>query len=183
MAATRAKGQQFASFRDNRVFPAYGRLPEEHDLDPDYFTDDAAYKKHWAFLSEIVEVERLFRLVLNVQDKAGNLVRVAFYTDGRGLEIDSRLTKPGHTVLNLYGVQHDFFNGSVGIREEIINSVKIIPMSLDDLLRLSDRDCQTVGWTENGHKKDCRIIVDKDVQGLLKTDWSHFDDFIQLPLK
>lgn len=223
-APAQRRGPQYASFRDRKAFPVFTELPAEFEFHPDYYVQQssstAGHRKHWAFLSEIVQIERLTRLVLNVRDRAGSIVRVAFYTERRGNEIEERLLKPGYTVLNLYGLQHQFLDGTVGIREEDLDSVKIIPMSLDSLLHLSDsvlrystclsdnlrtchgcdekkedmhkcskcgmfwycsKECQTVGWTEKGHKQDCPILRDKDIKGLLEKDWYHFDEFIRIP--
>lgn len=47
--------------------------------------------------------------------------------------------RQGHTVAILYPHQHGFLDFSVGIRQEEITRVQVIPLSLSDLFALSDR--------------------------------------------
>ncbi len=32
---------------------------------------------------------------------------------------------------------------------------------------LGDQECQTRAWNEKGHKADCKLLKDPDLQGLL----------------
>lgn len=39
------------------------------------------------------------------------------------------------------------------------------------------QDCQAFGWKEKGHKIDCKILRDVELQKLLGMDWSCFNGF------
>ncbi|KAK6591858.1 set domain-containing protein 5 [Botrytis cinerea] len=42
--------------------------------------------------------------------------------------------------------------------------------------------CQSTGWNEKGHKADCKILKDADLNGLFSLDWDDFVDHIGFPL-
>jgi hypothetical protein len=75
-------------------------------------------RKHWCFLTEIINIEKFLRLRLIVKDKTDHIVPITFYTDDRGLELDPSYTQEGFTVAILYAKQHGFLDLSVGIRHE-----------------------------------------------------------------
>jgi hypothetical protein len=98
---------QYADFRNDAMFPCFDELPRENGLDLDFYesTDGFSYRPrtHWGFLAEIVEIEQFMRLTLFVKDKTGQQIRVAFYTDHRGDELDPLCLEKGYTVAVLYG--------------------------------------------------------------------------------
>jgi len=139
----KAEGQQYANFRDNRIFPMFASLPEDYSIDLTFYNiiDGLNFipRKHWCFLAEIVEIQLFLRLRLTVRDKAGVMVPIAFYTEGRGLEFALSQLRPGHTIAILYAHQHGFLDLTTGIRQEECCEVKILPLALAELLQLNDR--------------------------------------------
>jgi hypothetical protein len=122
-------------------FPTFNNLPDDYDgVDLNYYEEtEFGFEpyQHWCFLGEIVDFLSLGRVVMHVKDKIGRIIMVALYTDDNGQAIASQVRK-GHTVAVLYGEQHHFLDMSVGIRVEEASSIKIIPCSLDQLLKASD---------------------------------------------
>jgi len=139
----KAEGQQYANFRDSQIFPTFASLPEDYSIDLTFYNTINGFifipRKHWCFLAEIVEVELFLRLRLTVRDKAGVMVPIAFYTEGRGSEFALSRLQPGHTIAILYAHQHDFLDLTTGIRQEECCEVKILPLALAELLKLNDR--------------------------------------------
>ncbi|KAI3567904.1 hypothetical protein IWW34DRAFT_381800 [Fusarium oxysporum f. sp. albedinis] len=82
--------QQFIHFRDEAAFPTFENLPDEDNVDLDFFQteDGISYRpwRHWAFLGEIISAEFLFGPRLLVKDRRGQQIPIAFYTSqvGRG---------------------------------------------------------------------------------------------------
>ncbi|KAJ4269774.1 hypothetical protein NW762_001442 [Fusarium torreyae] len=202
--------------RNELDFPCFEDLPPGRVLGIDPFQPN----EHWAFLGEIVHIDALWRVRLTVKDKAGHRLPIAFYTDDRGREIAPSMLRVGYTVAILYPEQHGFLDSSVGIRHEDQKLLKVFPVSLDNLMLLSDKmqvyamladgkrtchgcnkdsaslmkcakcdffwycdkDCQTRGWVENGHKADCKLLRDPDLKGLFLLKWDEFEDYMSFPL-
>lgn len=122
------------------TFPSFDDLPHENDIDFTYY-DEGPYRfaprRHWCFLGEIVADYGIFRVLLRAKDKDGQVVTIGLYTDDRGRALAPQI-KEGHTVAVLYGEQHHFMDMTVGIRVEEPSVIKIIPCSLDQLLKASD---------------------------------------------
>ncbi|KAK3353830.1 hypothetical protein B0T25DRAFT_545443 [Lasiosphaeria hispida] len=133
--------KQYANFRDKTFFPDFADLPNEDDIDLDFYysTDGFRYtpQKSWCFMAEIVSIENFVRLRLIVKSGRTN-VPIAFYTDDRGAEFASQ-ARVGYTVAVMYANQHPFLDLTTGIRVEAPITVQIIPMKLAELLALSDR--------------------------------------------
>ncbi|KAK7414307.1 hypothetical protein QQX98_006824 [Neonectria punicea] len=147
----------YADLRDDAMFPSFGALPEENDVDVDFFesSDGFSYRprKHWCFLAEIVAIEDFLRLKLIVKDKSGQEVPVLFYTPGRGGELDPVRVRKGSTLAILYGEQHGFLDMTVGIRHENPGSLKV-----NSLLRLSSNlapACANSGKSLLLHTMNC----------------------------
>ncbi|KAG1816482.1 uncharacterized protein BJ212DRAFT_1271715 [Suillus subaureus] len=149
--------------RNSFNFPTFSGLPDEpeNEIDLRYYDNGPfGFKpgQHWCFLGEIVESIGLVRVLLRVKDKDGQVVTVGLYTDDRGQALAPQI-KEGHTVAVLYGEQHGFLDMSVGIRVEDTSNIKIIPCSLEQLLKASDdvatlrkgqpRRCGSCGKEEN----------------------------------
>ncbi|KAL2820984.1 SET domain-containing protein [Aspergillus cavernicola] len=118
-----------ANLRDQTYFPAFEGLPDENNIDLDYYDSGDGFRytprKHWCFLAEVVEVSYLFRRTLLVRDMAGQEVLVHFYTDGRGMEPSISCVQPGNTIAILYPDRHAFLDLSTGIRQEEINTIRV----------------------------------------------------------
>ncbi|KAL6858133.1 hypothetical protein ACO1O0_005586 [Amphichorda felina] len=187
-----------------------------NDIDLEYFesADGFTYapRKHWCFLTEVLNVEYLMRLRLNVKGRDGRETPVFFYTEDRGRSLlDSLHVQEGFTVAILYAEKHGFLDMTAGIRQEDSKSIKIFPVPLDRLLALSDRvqqyateangerTCQgcnrkastlkkcsrcglawycdkAVSWNDKGHKADCKLLKDLDVQLLFKLQAQGFTE-------
>ncbi|KAF4439491.1 SET domain protein [Fusarium austroafricanum] len=136
-------GTQFANLRNDAYFPRFNELPWEDELGLDYYrgVGDGIFepRKHWAALGEITSIDWLFRVRLVVKDRAGDEFPVAFYTDTQGREMNPSALQVGNTVVVLYGTQHHFLDGTIGIRHEEPNVLKIFPVSLDNLMLLNDK--------------------------------------------
>ncbi|KAG2132907.1 uncharacterized protein EDB93DRAFT_1093524 [Suillus bovinus] len=126
--------------RNDVNFPTFSDLPDENDVDLTYY-DEGPYgfapSQHWCFLGEIVDSYGLGRILLRVKDKEDQVVTIGLYTDDRGQALAPQI-KQGHTVAVLYGEQHGFLDMSVGIRVEEASVIRIIPCSLEQLLKVSD---------------------------------------------
>ncbi|KAG1738497.1 hypothetical protein EDB19DRAFT_1713853 [Suillus lakei] len=149
--------------RNNVNFPTFSGLPEEPENEVDLiYYDEGPFglkpSQHWCFLGEIVDSIGLVRVLLRVKDKHGQVITIGLYTDDGGRALAPQI-KQGHTVAILYGEQHGFLDMSVGIRVEDASNIKIIPCSLDQLLKASDdvaslrkgqpRHCGSCGKEEN----------------------------------
>ncbi|KAL8356723.1 hypothetical protein RB601_001843 [Gaeumannomyces tritici] len=207
---------QHAGLRDEATFPSFNELPEENDLDLEFYesTNGFSYspRKHWCFLAEIIDIENFLRLRLIVKDGAGHDAVVAFYTPDRGRELDPSCIRKGFTLAILYAEQHGFLDMSTGIRLEDPTVLKIFPVQLRDLFTLSDKvqqyagavngertcqgcgrkattlskcgkctlfwycdkECQTMAWKNKGHKADCKLLKDRDLQMLLSLNKEGF---------
>ncbi|KAG1874336.1 hypothetical protein F4604DRAFT_2009686 [Suillus subluteus] len=114
-------GASQSLLRNNVNFPAFSDLPYENGVDPTYYVQGPysfSPRQHWCFLGEIV-------------------VTIGLYTDDRGRPLVPQI-KEGHTVAVLYGEQHGFLDMTVGIRVEEASIIRIIPCSLEQLLKASD---------------------------------------------
>jgi len=148
--------------RNSVNFPSFSDLPDENDVDFTYYDEGPRGfepSQHWCFLGEIVDSYGLGRILLRVKDKDDQVVTIGLYTDDRGHALAPQI-KQGHTVAVLYGEQHGFLDMSVGIRVEEPSIIKIIPCSLEQLLKASDdvaarklngqsRCCGSCGKKEN----------------------------------
>lgn len=105
-----------SSLRDEETFPPYPELPGDHNL--------ISASRHWCFLGEIITYNFFSRLVLHVHDRAGRSLLIAFYTDDAGTLMGDSC-KAGHTIAVLYAQQHNFLDGSVGVRIEDIKHVRV----------------------------------------------------------
>ncbi|OJA13166.1 hypothetical protein AZE42_06220 [Rhizopogon vesiculosus] len=147
--------------RNGVNFPTFSDLPDEYEVDLTYYNETPRGfepSQHWCFLGEIVDFFDLVRVMMYVKDKDGRVITVALHTDDKGRSLAPQVKK-GHTVAVLYGQQHGFLDMSVGIRVEEASNIKIIPCSLDQLLKASDevaarkpgqpRRCGSCGQEEN----------------------------------
>ena len=116
---------QGSSLRDRLSFPTFGDCPHEADFDDCYYSRPidgkimASLKRHWCFLGDIVKVVSSEKLMLDVKDMAGRMVRVECLSeDGGRAHLAKGLVKPGHTVAVFYALQHPFPEGYLGFGPE-----------------------------------------------------------------
>lgn len=158
---------QLSSLRNQNIFPGFSDLPNSNRSSSTLFRDfEATYQstRHWCFLGEISESLTLHNLELELTDINGKMIPLHFNTPGRGSEFAPALIQKGHTVAVLYAERHTFIYGDPGIKLEdpqmlkvfklipilsalsgILTYPKIFPMSLKELLELSDQIQQFSG--------------------------------------
>ena len=105
-----------SNLNNPHTFPAFFNLPSEYDINDTYFSS-AKPRKHWCFLGQVVRSDILVRLMLQVEDKKGHEILVAFHTDDRGAMFQPLCT-PGSTIAVLYATQHTFAFSPPGLRLE-----------------------------------------------------------------
>lgn len=158
---------QLADLRSDATFPGFMDLPDENDVDLDFYesSDMVTYRprRHWCFLGEIVDFAMLLRLQMEIKDVDGRKIPLYFYTDSRGSELAPAQVQRGYTVAILYAKRHAFMFGEPGIRHEDPRMIKvpqqlpiyiikldscslterdntqIFPLSLHELLALNDQ--------------------------------------------
>lgn len=126
--------------RNTINFPSFSDLPYENGIDLTYYAQGRysfSPRQHWCFFGEIVGSYGLGRVLLRAKDKDGQVVTIGLYTDDRGQALVPQI-KEGYTVAVLYGEQHGFLDMTVGIRVEEASIIRIIPCSLEQLLKASD---------------------------------------------
>ncbi len=110
-------------------FPSFSWCPPEDDIDERYYNTGNGYSygpyRHWCLLAEVVQVESFIRLRLNVRDWKGEEFFVAFYPEESTEQPPAGQFKIGHTVAILYPHQHQFLDGSLGIRQELSKSIQV----------------------------------------------------------
>lgn len=45
------------------------------------------------------------------------------------------------------------------------------------------QDCRIDAWNDKGHKKHCKILADKDLQGMLALNWDDCERDVEFPLR
>jgi len=135
---------QLADLRMHSTFPGFSGLPNENNVDLDFYetVDTSRYRprRHWCFLGEIKDFTWIIRMQMAIMDVDGKTTQLFFYTDGRGREIAPPQLQKGYTVAILYAQRHTFmFEREQGIRHEHPQMIKIFPLSLKELLALSDQ--------------------------------------------
>lgn len=138
------------------TFPPFAGLPPEYDADEIHCSPTPTrLQRHWCFLGKIISSTVLVRLTLEVEDKEGNRILVAFHTDDRGASFRERC-KAGRTVAVLYAVQHTFSFSPPGLRLEEDVHIRVFPCSLDEMLGMSRK------LFERGSEKRCEACGKAD---------------------
>ncbi|RJE26365.1 hypothetical protein PHISCL_01338 [Aspergillus sclerotialis] len=121
------------SLRNERPFPKFLDLPGDFDVDRRYLRFKSATmlepRRHWCLFAEVIQSQKIVRLVISAFDKTGQLITVALYTPDRGKKL-VKVVKPGCTLAILYARQHFFLDGSVGVRVENPNDIKASSLDL-----------------------------------------------------
>ncbi|KAF9768899.1 hypothetical protein IL306_013747 [Fusarium sp. DS 682] len=85
---------QLANLRtEEQYFPSFKDLPWDNDLSLDWYRE-------------------------RQDDRAGNELPIAFYTEGRGAEFSPSRLQVGNTVVIFYAAKHIFLDMTIGIRHE-----------------------------------------------------------------
>ena len=117
-----------ANLRNDFFFPKFVDLPKDTRASKRYFRRKSRRvmtpRKHWCFFAEVVQSQQVGRLVLNVSDKAGKIIHVAFYIPDNGQKLVTEI-KPGQTLAIIYGRQHVFWDGSKGVKVESPDEFKV----------------------------------------------------------
>ena len=120
---------QLANLRSRATFPGFIDLPDENDVDPEFYessnTGPYRPRRHWCFLGEIVDFATLLRLQMELKDVDGTIIPLYFYTDGRGSELAPAQVQRGYTVAILYAERHAFMFCEPGIRHEDPRMIKV----------------------------------------------------------
>lgn len=118
-----------ADFRNKATFPGFIDLPDENDVDPEFYASSDGFtyrpRRHWLFLAEIVDFATLVRLQMDVKDVHGTTVPLFFYTDRRGSELAPSQVQKGYTIAILYAQRHAFKFSELGIRHEEPTNIKV----------------------------------------------------------
>ena len=121
--------RQQVDLRDRATFPAFNELPDENDIDPDFYesSNKGYYRQeyHWCFLGEIVDSVSLHHLEMEIKDVSGGKIPLHFYTDGRGSELTPAQAQRGNTVAIPFAKRHVFKFGEPGIRHEDPRMIKV----------------------------------------------------------
>ncbi|KAG9313942.1 hypothetical protein JVU11DRAFT_4716 [Chiua virens] len=129
-----------SDLNNSSTFPAFWDLPDEYEINDTYFSTTKP-RKHWCFLGRVVSSGVLVRLSLEVEDRKGHKILVAFHTNDRGAAFQALCT-PGSTIAVLYATQHTFAFSPPGLRIEENSHVKVFPHSLEVMLRTSKKICE-----------------------------------------
>lgn len=145
MASRSAPSTRRDILKNELYFPSFRNLSQENDLDERYWREDLrrgvwTQACTWCFLAEITNDEAsqipFLRNRVFVRDRRGqDNIPISFYPE-RG-QFDFKTLKKGHTVCVMLAEQHRFLDMTIGLRIEGLDTVKVIPCGLDDLLALS----------------------------------------------
>jgi hypothetical protein len=120
---------QLANLRSRATFPGFIDLPDENDVDPEFYESShtGCYRprRHWCFLGEIVDFTIFLRLQMEIKDIDGTTIPLYFYTDSRGSELVPAQVQKGYTVAILYVERHAFMFCEPGIRHEDPQMIKV----------------------------------------------------------
>uniref|UniRef100_A0A1X7U948 MYND-type domain-containing protein n=1 Tax=Amphimedon queenslandica TaxID=400682 RepID=A0A1X7U948_AMPQE len=124
--------------------PPFSGLPYDNDVDEIYYTPNYfgvhSPCRNWVFLGEITNanysLSPFLRNRVIVTDRSGRKNIPLFFYPESGV-FDFHTLKVGHTIAILFAEQHYFMDGSIGIRIESLDYVKVIPCGLNELAELS----------------------------------------------
>lgn len=105
----------YANLDNDELFPSWRRLP--------FVTE-----KHFCFLAEIQQCDGFGRYRTIVKDREGEVSVVAFYPDSYDDGFDFEQLKRGRTLAIMNPDQHQFLDGSHGVRVEDMDDVCVRSM-------------------------------------------------------
>lgn len=100
----------YANLDDDELFPSWRDIP---------FSTET----HSCFLAEIQQCDGFLRYRTIVKDRDGAESVVAFYPDSYDDGFDFKKLKRGHTLAIVNALQHNFLDGTHGIRVEDMDDV------------------------------------------------------------
>eukprot|EP00961_Rhodomonas_salina_P098211 1321655-Rhodomonas_salina.2 len=126
-------------------FPSFADLPDENDIDLDYYSeDDTGYCfrpcRHWCYVAEIVEAWKDVRYRIHTKTRFEESVLINFHLDDaiRPTFFEWDRLRSGHTICILYANARTFMDGNRGIRQEYSRNAMVFPVVLDALTREID---------------------------------------------
>ncbi|KAG6304755.1 hypothetical protein E4U45_001152 [Claviceps purpurea] len=99
---------------------------------------DTSKIRDWCFVGEIVETLFFGHLKFEIKDIHGKIIPLHFYTPDHGRELMPSQYQTGYTVALFDALQYVFRYGPHGIRHEDPRMIKIFPLSLARMLKLSN---------------------------------------------
>ena len=142
-------------FANEYYFPSFQDLGIDNDLHLQYWykSSSGVYTQActWCFLGEVTndEVSQIpfLRNRVLVRDRRGQEnIPISFYPED-GV-FDFKTLKKGHTICVMLAEKHHFMDLTIGLRIENLDTVKVIPCGLDNLLTLSKcySQCSEICW-------------------------------------
>ncbi|KAK1985999.1 hypothetical protein LZ30DRAFT_582942 [Colletotrichum cereale] len=141
-------------------------FPEFEKIDPDYGLISSPFYDiqdgdHWCLFGEITDVSLMIRVRLVVRDRENKPFVVAFYPDNSDRpRLNSFKFKVGHTIALVYPRQHQFLDGTEGVRVEDLNTCHVFPAKLKDLFSINADLCDYTNTL--GDLKNCHNCGNKD---------------------
>ncbi|KAI1133982.1 hypothetical protein F5Y05DRAFT_248908 [Hypoxylon sp. FL0543] len=131
------------SFQNLEYFPAFHDCPYEGTLDSRYIERTSSTtgrnSKHWCLLGEIIQADTIIRPRLVVKDAQDIEFVVAFYPDDpNDMPRILKDFKVGNTIAVFYPFKHYFLDGTTGLRIEKSDEVLIIPLNLEDVMKMNE---------------------------------------------
>ncbi|KAG8668065.1 hypothetical protein FPOAC2_10167 [Fusarium poae] len=145
-SAKKSSSDGVGVFRNQSTFPSFLGLPSEFEIEHYFFevtdVENSAHyqpRRHWCFLAEIVPSMQSVPCYMKVKDASGMIIPFNFIGEACGRKIAQSSLCVGYTVAVLYAEQH-----AVGLPESGINlkdpqHFRVFPLSMKNLLSLSDR--------------------------------------------
>mmetsp|Transcript_26075 Transcript_26075/g.42616 ORF Transcript_26075/g.42616 Transcript_26075/m.42616 type:complete len:584 (-) Transcript_26075:100-1851(-) len=126
---------------NHRDFPSFSDLPNEFDVDEDYYRmnpTSGIYEpfRHWCFAAQISDVYHFVRYRVMTETKFGEKVTVHFYLDNGAAQpkfFNFQELCQGSTLCILYPYVREFMDGTSGIRQENASTVMLFPVPLPQL--------------------------------------------------
>ncbi|POS79241.1 hypothetical protein DHEL01_v202364 [Diaporthe helianthi] len=123
----------FLKLDDHEYFLTWHQLPDEVE----YVYSGG----HHCFVAEIQHCDGFGRYRAIVKDREGSECVVAFYPDSyEDSGFDFKKLKRGRTLAIIDAAQHGFLDGTMGVRVEDMNIVKVVPASLKALREVGPED-------------------------------------------
>ncbi|KAG6313980.1 hypothetical protein E4U44_002173 [Claviceps purpurea] len=156
---------------------------------------DTSKIRDWCFVGEIVETLFFGHLKFEIKDIHGKIIPLHFYTPDQGRELMPSQYQTGYTVALFDALQYVFRYGPPGIRHEDPRMIKIFPLSLARMLKLSNEfrqfsipqrnntECQKAGWTKKSHKVDCKVLRTPDLRRLFLIYAEDVHDRVRVPVE
>ncbi|KAK0647079.1 hypothetical protein B0T16DRAFT_414663 [Cercophora newfieldiana] len=66
--------------------------------------------------------------------------------------------------------------------DELTSRTSLMKCSRCSMFWYCNKDCQTRGWVDKGHKGDCKMIRSCGLRAMFMFDWNRFDGHIPFPL-